>query len=120
MSRKWVKRGGFGGKTLRIALLGKLGMHQLAQLHGQFVFHRVVNTLTVFATGENAAGGQQCEVLGDIGLGGSDSSHNIGHVPWFLANRLQNPQSHRLPQHLEPTGNPVQFLGGEKTSVVFL
>ena len=103
-----------------IALLGKLGAHEFAQLHGQFVFHRVVNTLTVLTTAKNAAGGQQREMLRDIGLGGPNGSHNIIHAAGFLANSLQNPQSHRLTQHLEPTGNPIQFLGGEKTWIVFL
>jgi len=102
------------------ALLGELGMHEFAQLHGQFVFHGIVHALPVFAAGQNAAGGQQRQMLRNIGLGGPDGRHNLVYATGFLTYGLQNPQSHRLPQYSEPAGNLIQFLRGEKTCVFSL
>ena len=80
-----------------------------AELQRQRVLHPVKNMLAFLLPAENPGRGQKGQVLGHIGLAGSDGLDDLADGARLPADRLQDAQAHRLAQRPEPDGDQFQL-----------
>ena len=92
--------GGSGGEML---------VDQGAQLEGERILQAVKDTLALLSAREDAGGGEEGEVLGNIGLGRADGRDNRVDGARPAADGLQDAQAHRLAQEAEAQGDLLQL-----------
>jgi hypothetical protein len=108
---------GGGFSSVRSAILSsvlkKTAADNLAKPGGERVSDPVKNPLAVFAALEHTGLQQEAQVFGDVGLRGSGEFHDFAHVPWGVADGLEDAQARGFAEDLENGGDPDELLWGK-------